>query len=204
MTNASAATFSASYLSHVAEVARQIDPAVIEKMAIAISDIRSGGGRLFFLGVGGGAGNASHAVNDFRKLAGIESYAPSDNVSELTARINDDGWESAYAAWLHGSRLSAKDGIMVFSVGGGDEAKNVSLNLVRAVDYARSTGAKIFGLVGRDGGHTAKNADVCVVVPTVAVDLITAMTESYQAVIWHLLAFHPLLRRHEGKWESLR
>ena len=197
-------SFSAAYLRRVADVARQIDPAVIESMAVVLSDLRARGGRLFFLGVGGGAGNASHAVNDFRKLAGIEAYAPTDNVSELTARINDDGWESSYAAWLQGSRLSAKDGIVVFSVGGGDAAKNVSLNLVRAIDYARSIGAEVFGVVGRDGGHTARSAKYCVIVPTVDEGLVTALTESYQAVVWHLLAFHPLLRRQEGKWESLR
>jgi D-sedoheptulose 7-phosphate isomerase len=197
-------SFSAAYLNSVADVARRIDPQVLENMALLLAEVRTRGGRLFFLGVGGGAGNASHAVNDFRKLAGIEAYAPTDNVSELTARINDDGWEGAYAAWLQGSRLNAQDGIVVFSVGGGDARKNVSLNLVRAIDYARSVGADVFGVVGRDGGHTARNAKQCLIVPTVDEALVTALTESYQAVIWHLLVFHPLLRRQEGKWESLR
>jgi D-sedoheptulose 7-phosphate isomerase len=158
------------------------------------------GGRLFFLGVGGGAGHAGHAVNDFRKLAGFEAYAPTDNVAELTARTNDEGWETTFAAWLRGSRLTDRDAVFVLSVGGGSLERNVSLNVVRAIDYARGVGARIFGIVGRDGGYTAQVADVCVLVPTVNTDHVTPHTESFQAVIWHLLVTHPALKQQATTW----
>ncbi len=158
---------------------------------------------MFFIGSGGGAGHASHAVNDFRKIVGIEAYTPTDNVSELTARINDDGWETAYAEWLKGSRLRSGDMVFVFSVGGGDRERNVSANLVRAMEYAKEVGAEICGVVGRDGGYTAHVADACVVVPTVNVQTVTAHTEAFQAVIWHLLVSHPALQDFEMKWESM-
>lgn len=173
-------------------------------MVAILRDVRRDGGRLFFLGVGGGAGNCSHAVNDFRKIAGIEAYSPVDNVSELTARINDDGWESSFANWLLGSRIGARDAVFVFSVGGGDEEKGVSLNIVRALDVAKRAGARVLGVVGRDGGHTARVADACVIVPAVARDLVTPHTEAFQAVIWHLIVSHPDLKANEMKWESIR
>jgi D-sedoheptulose 7-phosphate isomerase len=165
--------------------------------------VRDAGGRLFFLGVGGGAGHAGHAVNDFRKIAGFEAYAPTDNVSELTARINDDGWDTAFAAWLRGSRLSSRDAVFVFSVGGGDLAKSVSVNLVRALEFAQSVGAQIFGIVGRNGGYTAQVAQVCLVVPTVNPAHVTLHTEGFQAVLWHLLVGHPALNQSVTKWESV-
>jgi D-sedoheptulose 7-phosphate isomerase len=158
---------------------------------------------LFFLGVGGGAGNAGHAVNDFRKIAGIESYAPTDNVSELTARINDDGWRSSFAAWLKGSRLRAEDVVFVFSVGGGDLEKDISGNIVEALRYAKQVGAGVVGIVGRDGGYTAKVADAAVIIPTVSSDTVTPHTEAFQAVVWHLIVSHPELKQHEMKWESV-
>jgi D-sedoheptulose 7-phosphate isomerase len=193
--------FTRKFLSDTAAIASQVDPAVVERMAGALRDIRTRGGRLFFLGVGGGAGHASHAVNDFRKLAGIESYAPTDNVSELTARINDEGWDGAYAAWLKGSRICANDGVFVFSVGGGNEDKQVSVNIVNAVNLAKSVGATILGVVGRDGGHTARRGDAVLVIPTVDSALVTPHTEAYQAVIWHLLVSHPLVAVNQAKWE---
>ena len=165
--------------------------------------MREQGGRLFFVGVGGGAGNAGHAVNDFRKIAGIESYAPTDNASELTARINDDGWGSSVARWLEGSRLRAGDVVFVFSVGGGDLEKNISANIVQALQLAQRVGARIVGIVGRDGGYTAKVADAAVVIPTVSADTVTPHTEAFQAVVWHLIVSHPALKRHEMKWESV-
>jgi D-sedoheptulose 7-phosphate isomerase len=197
-------SYTDEYLNEVKAIAEKVDRAAIEKMVELVADIRRGGGRLFFLGAGGGAGNASHAVNDFRKIAGIECYSPCDNASELTARINDDGWEGAFAEWLKGSRLSSRDGVFVFSVGGGSEVKNVSVNLVRALEYARQTGAKVLGVVGRDGGYTGKVADACLVVPTVNSNTVTPHTESFQAVIWHLMVSHPLLRAAEMKWESVK
>ena len=197
-------SYTDDYMEEVKLVAAKVDHAAVEKMVDVISGIRANQGRLFFLGVGGGAGNASHAVNDFRKIAGIESYSPSDNVSELTARINDDGWESAFVEWLKGSRLNNKDGVFVFSVGGGNREKNVSVNLVKALEYAKTVGAKVLGIVGRDGGYTAKVANGCVVVPTVNADTVTPHTESFQAVIWHLIVSHPHLRHSEMKWESLK
>jgi D-sedoheptulose 7-phosphate isomerase len=190
------------YLNQTAELAAQIDPAVVERMAVTLAAIRARNGRLFFLGVGGGAGHASHAVNDFRKLAGIECYAPTDNVSELTARINDEGWDGAYSAWLRGSRLDAKDGVFIFSVGGGSEEPAISVNLVNAVNLAKSVGATVLGVVGRDGGHTARRGDVVLVIPTVEADLVTPHTEAFQAVIWHLLVSHPQVALRSGKWES--
>jgi D-sedoheptulose 7-phosphate isomerase len=191
------------YLEEVKLIVEGIDRAAVNRMIEVLLDIRANNGRLFFLGVGGGAGNASHAVNDFRKITGIESYSPCDNVSELTARINDDGWESTFAAWLCGCKLNAKDGIFVFSVGGGDIAKNISTNLVRALEYARLVKAQILGVVGRDGGYTRQVANACLVIPTVNPQTITPHTESFQAVIWHLLATHPRLLATNMKWESM-
>ena len=197
-------SFSESYLREARQIIDLLDLEAIEKMASLIGNVRLSGGRLFFLGVGGGAGHASHAVNDFRKIAGIESYAPTDNVSELTARVNDDGWETVFANWLRVSRLNANDLLVVFSVGGGDLARNVSPNLVRALEYAREVGAKICGVVGRDGGYTAKAADACVVIPVVNSEAVTPHTESFQAMIWHLLVSHPAVRMASAKWESMR
>jgi D-sedoheptulose 7-phosphate isomerase len=191
-----------TYLSEVGRIASSLDAGAIDHMLDLLVEIRAQEGRLFFLGVGGGAGHASHAVNDFRKIAGIESYAPSDNVSELTARINDEGWESCYAQWLRGSHLSRRDGVFVFSVGGGNAERKVSLNLVASLALARQVGARILGIVGRDGGTTAQVADACLVLPTLSAETVTPHTEEFQAVVWHLLVSHPRLRRHEMKWES--
>jgi D-sedoheptulose 7-phosphate isomerase len=190
------------FLDEASEILRRLDRAAIERTADLLSELRARGGRLFLLGVGGGAGHASHAVCDFRKIAGIEAYTPVDNVSELTARVNDDGWESCYANWLHGSRLKASDMVFVFSVGGGDLKRNISANLVRALEHAKYVGAAICGVVGRDGGYTAQVADACVLVPVVNPDTVTAHTESFQALVWHLLVSHPKLRSSEMKWES--
>lgn len=197
-------SFVAQYLGEAIEILRGVDPDAIERTVELLSDLRAGGGRLFLLGVGGGAGHASHAVCDFRKIAGMEAYSPSDNVSELTARINDDGWESCYAAWLRESRLSESDMVFVFSVGGGDTKNNVSANLVRALEYARKVRATICGVVGRDGGYTAQVADACVLIPVVNPSNITPHTESFQALIWHLLVSHPKLKVAETKWESVQ
>jgi D-sedoheptulose 7-phosphate isomerase len=194
--------YTSTYLADVQRLAGQLDPAQIESMIDLLLEVRARGGRLFFLGVGGGAGHAGHAVNDFRKIAGFESYAPTDNVSELTARINDDGWNSCYVNWLRGSRLSEKDAVFVFSVGGGDARRGVSANLVASLDHARQTGAAILGVVGRDGGHTARVADVCIVIPTASPETVTPHTEEFQAILWHLIVSHPRLRAHEMKWES--
>ena len=191
------------YFREVAQVAEQIDKAAVDRLVELLVRVRDGGGRLFILGVGGSAGNAGHAVNDFRKIAHFEAYAPTDNVSELTARINDDGWETSFSNWLKGSRLGASDALLIFSVGGGDPDRNVSMNLVRAMDYAREVGAKITGIVGRDGGYTAKVADVAVVVPTITPETVTAHSESFQAVVWHLLVSDPRLQAAPMKWESL-
>lgn len=174
----------------------------LHDLQYALADLQKSGGRLFIIGVGGSAANASHAVNDFRKLCGIEAYS-FDNLAELTARTNDDGWESVFANWLYGSNLNNNDMVMVFSVGGGNEEKNVSVNIVKALDYAKGIGCKIAGIVGRDGGYTKKMADVCVVIPTVNEYLITPFVESFQAIIWHMLVFHPSLNINEGKWESI-
>jgi D-sedoheptulose 7-phosphate isomerase len=192
------------YLTEARQVLDQLDPAPMERMAHLLAETREKGGRLFILGVGGGAGHASHAVNDFRKIANIEAYTPTDNVSELTARINDDGWSSAFENWLRVSRLRADDLILVFSVGGGNLEKNVSPNLVAALEYAQEIGARITGVVGRDGGYTAQVADACVIVPTINSENVTPHTEAFQAVVWHLLVSHPVLKQSQTKWESIR
>ena len=195
-------TFAQQFLAEAKEVIDRLDAAGIEKAASLLALTRAKGGRLFILGVGGSAANASHAVNDFRKIAGIEAYAPTDNVSELTARVNDEGWETVFESWLRVSRLRSSDLVLVFSVGGGDLEKNVSPNLVAALQYAKTVGAKILGIVGRDGGHTAKVADVCILIPTVNSDHITPHTEAFQAVVWHLLVSHPAVKQQQTKWES--
>jgi D-sedoheptulose 7-phosphate isomerase len=194
--------FAAKFLDEVQEVCRRLDCAEIERMAQLLATVRESGGRLFILGVGGSAGNAAHAVNDFRKIVGIETYAPTDNVSELTARTNDEGWSTVFSEWLVVSRLSSKDAVLVFSVGGGDLARNVSPNLVEALKYAKEVGARITGIVGRDGGFTKTMADVCVVVPTVNPDHVTPHSEAFQGVVWHLLVSHPLLKKRQTKWEG--
>jgi D-sedoheptulose 7-phosphate isomerase len=196
--------YTAAYLAEVRELAARIDPAAVDRMIGLLLEIRAQGGRVFFLGVGGGAGHASHAVNDFRKIAGIECYAPTDNVSELTARINDDGWDSCYANWLLGSHLGRRDALFVFSVGGGNPERRVSMNLVASLRLARQVGARILGIVGRDGGCTAQVADACLIVPTLSAETVTPHTEEFQAVLWHLMVSHPLLRAHEMKWESAK
>jgi D-sedoheptulose 7-phosphate isomerase len=197
-------SYSAQHLAETAQIIQRLDPETLEKMVGLLADVRARGGRLFFLGVGGSAANASHAVNDFRKIAGIESYAPTDNVSELTARTNDEGWPSVFVEWLKGSRLQSKDALMIFSVGGGNLEKNVSPNLVAALKYATKVGASILGIVGRDGGYTAKVADEYCIVPTVNPENVTPHSEAFQAVIWHLLVSHPKLKVQQTKWESTR
>ena len=192
------------YLIEAKEIIDQLDMSAIEKMVAVIEETRRRHGRMFVLGVGGSAANASHAVNDFRKIVGIEAYAPTDNVSELTARTNDDGWASVFVEWLKTSRLGRDDMILVLSVGGGNLEKNVSPNLVSAIQYAREVGAKVCGVVGRDGGHTAEVADACVVIPTVNPTHVTPHTEAFQGVVWHLLVSHPRLKQAETKWESVR
>jgi D-sedoheptulose 7-phosphate isomerase len=194
----------ARFLAEVSQVAQSIDDSAVEQLLEHLVSVRERSGRLFFLGIGGGAGNAAHAVNDFRKIAAIEAYAPTDNVSELTARANDHGWNSIFADWLRTSRLNEKDAVFVFSVGGGSKEKNISANIVEALDYAVSVGATILGIVGRDGGYTAKVADACVIVPTVSSDTVTPHTEAFQAVIWHLLVSHPRVKVAEMKWESVK
>jgi len=196
-------SYTTEFISEAQQILLKLDAAAIEKMVGLIKDLRDRSGRLFFLGVGGSAANASHAVNDFRKIAGIESYAPTDNVSELTARINDDGWDTVFANWLKGSRLSSKDMLFILSVGGGDLEKNVSPNLVRAIQYGKEVGAKIVGIVGRNGGYTAQAADACVIIPTVNPQNITPHAEAFQAVVWHLIVSHPALRAAQMKWESV-
>lgn len=205
MTNTTegASGFAARFLAEVVDIARQIDTASIEAAVAVLARVRERSGRLIILGVGGSAANASHAVNDFRKLTGIEAYCPSDNVSELTARTNDEGWATVFAAWLRISRLQANDAILVLSVGGGSVNPPVSPNIVEALDYAKSVGATIIGIVGRDGGYTARLADVCILIPTVHDDRITPHTEAFQAVVWHLLVSHPMLQRKATRWESL-
>ena len=195
-------SYARAHLDEAAEVIRRIDVDGIERLAQRLAELRKQGGRLFFLGVGGSAGNCSHAVNDFRKIVGIESYAPTDNVSELTARINDEGWETVFSEWLKVSRLSSRDAVFVMSVGGGNLEKNISPNLVSALKLAKTVGARILGIVGRDGGYTATVADAAVIVPTVNPDTITPHTEAFQAVVWHLLVSHPALKAHQTKWES--
>jgi D-sedoheptulose 7-phosphate isomerase len=192
------------YIDEATLILKQLDQRAIESMVERLVELRERVGRLFILGVGGGAGHASHAVNDFRKIAGIESYAPTDNVSELTARVNDDGWETSFVNWLRGSRLKANDMVFVFSVGGGDLQRNISPNLVRALQYAKEVGATVCGVVGRDGGYTAQVADACVLVPVVHPETVTPHTESFQALVWHLLVSHPRLKAAEMKWESAR
>lgn len=192
------------YLAEASRILDMLDVEAIDRMVNLLVALRERGGRLFFLGVGGGAGNSSHAVNDFRKIASIEAYTPTDNVSELTARVNDNGWESVFVNWLKGSRLNGKDMLFVFSVGGGDLEHNISANLVQALRYAQDIGASICGVVGRDGGYTARVADACVVIPTVNPETVTPHTESFQALIWHLLVSHPRLQASAMKWESLR
>jgi D-sedoheptulose 7-phosphate isomerase len=195
-------TYTQKHLAEAAEVIRLLDAEAIERMAELLARLRERQGRLFFLGVGGSAGNCSHAVNDFRKIVGIESYAPTDNVSELTARTNDEGWETVFAEWLKTSRLSKNDMLFIFSVGGGNLEKNISPNLVRALQYAQTVGAQVVGVVGRDGGYTARVADACVIVPTVNPDTVTPHSEAFQAIVWHLLVSHPLLKASQTKWES--
>jgi len=194
--------FAAQYLDEAKQIIDQLDAAAMEKMTQLLVNLRERGGRLFLVGVGGGAGHAGHAVNDFRKLAGIESYSPSDNISELTARTNDEGWDTTYSAWMRVSKLSSDDMLFVFSVGGGDLEKNISPNIVRAVSYAKEVGANVIGVLGRDGGYTASVADACVVVPTVNKEMVTPHTESFQALVWHLLVSDPRLQMMSNKWES--
>jgi D-sedoheptulose 7-phosphate isomerase len=197
-------SFTNDYLSETAQIVSKLDASAIEKCVQKLAQVRERGGRLFFLGVGGSAANASHAVNDFRKIAGFEAYAPTDNVSELTARVNDESWESVFVSWLKGSRLKSSDGVVVFSVGGGDLDKNISPNLVRALQFAKEVGAAIVGIVGRSGGYTAQVADACVIVPTVNATHVTPHSEAFQAVVWHLFVSHPALKIGQTKWESAR
>ena len=197
-------SYTTEFLAEATEIIARLDRDAIDKTVELLVRGRTRNGRLFILGVGGSAANASHAVNDFRKIAQMEAYAPTDNVSELTARINDDGWDTAFAAWLRGSRLGPADVILVLSVGGGDVERNISVNLVRALDYARSVGATICGIVGRTGGYTARIADACVIVPTINEATVTPHAEAFQAVIWHLIVSHPAVRAAEMKWESVR
>ncbi len=199
-----AVSFAQEYLTEVGRILQQLDAALIERAITLLADTRTRGGRLFILGVGGGAANASHAVNDFRKIAGLEAYAPTDNVAELTARVNDEGWASAFEGWLRVSRIAAADLILVFSVGGGDVERNVSPNLVQALQYGKQQGARILGVVGRRDGFTAKVADACIVVPQVNPVHVTPHTEAFQAVIWHLMVSHPRLKQNPTKWESLQ
>lgn len=194
---------SQQYFQGVARIAGALDHDAIERLALQLAQLRENGGRLFLLGVGGSAANASHAVNDFRKLAGIEAYAPTDNVSELTARTNDEGWETVFEAYLRVSHAGERDAVFVLSVGGGDAARNVSVNLVRAIDEAKRRNMKIFGIVGRDGGHTKRTGDEVIVVPTVEARLVTPYTEAFQAVVWHCLVSHPVLQQQATKWESV-
>ncbi len=196
--------FTQQFLAEVQQVVAQLDVQAIEKCADALAAIRERGGRLFILGVGGSAGNAGHAVNDFRKICGFEAYAPTDNVSELTARTNDEGWATVFSEWLKGSRINAKDGLLIFSVGGGNLEKNVSPNLVSAIQVAKSVGASVVGIVGRDGGYTAQQAAACVIVPTVNPAHVTPHSEAFQGVIWHLLVSHPKLKVAQTKWESTK
>lgn len=195
-------SFTQSFLAEVQAILARLDTAAIERLATALAAVRDGGGRLFILGVGGSAGHAGHAVNDFRKLCGFEAYAPTDNVSELTARTNDEGWETTFAAFLHGSRIRDGDGLLVFSVGGGDKVRNISANIVAAIDVARAVGATVTGIVGRDGGYTAQAGDAVVVIPPLYPDHVTPHTEGLCAVVWHLLVSHPALKTMPTKWEQ--
>ena len=193
-------SYSQEHLDETASITKAINPAIIEEMVKLLVDVKSAGGRLFVLGVGGSAANAGHAVNDFRKLAGIEAYAPTDNVAELTARTNDDGWQTVFSGWLKVSKLNPNDCLFILSVGGGNKEKNVSPNLIEAIDLAKEVGARVTGIVGRDGGYTALNADVCLVVPTVNPNTVTPHSESFQTVIWHLIVSHPALKSNPTKW----
>src|SRR5438445_2404791 len=195
-------SFSTQFIQETVEILAQVDAGAIEAVASGLADVRQKGGRLFILGVGGSAGHASHAVNDFRKICGFEAYAPTDNVSELTARTNDEGWATVFEAWLKTSKLHSDDAVLVFSVGGGDVERNVSPNLVAALKLAKSVGAKIIGVVGRDGGYTAKVADACVLIPVVNPVHVTPHSEAFQAVVWHLLVSHPAVKVEQTKWES--
>lgn len=195
-------SYAQQHLNESIEIIQKIDVDSIEKMADLLNQVKADGGRVFFLGVGGSAGNCSHAVNDFRKIVGIESYAPTDNVSELTARTNDEGWATIFVEWLKTSKLTAKDMLFIFSVGGGNLEKNISPNLVEALKFAKTVGSRVIGVVGRDGGYTVKVADACVIIPTVNPDNITPHSEAFQGVIWHLLVSHPKLKANQTKWES--
>jgi D-sedoheptulose 7-phosphate isomerase len=197
-------SYSVQHLAETRSIAEQLDPALMEKIVDGLANIRERGGRLFILGVGGSAANASHAVNDFRKICGFEAYSPTDNVSELTARTNDEGWGSVFAEWLRGSRLNSKDGLLIFSVGGGNLEKNVSPNLVEALKLAKSTGASVYGIVGKDGGYTAQVADAAVIIPTVNPVNVTPHSEAFQAIVWHLFVSHPKLKLVPTKWESVK
>ncbi len=197
-------SFSASFLRECSQVIERLEPAEIEAVAQGLARVQKNEGRLFILGVGGSAGHAGHAVNDFRKICGIEAYAPTDNVSELTARINDEGWDTSFSEWLKVSRLRANDGLLIFSVGGGDAEKKVSVNLVNAIELAKKAGAAVFGIVGKNGGHTRRLADASVLIPTVSPDRITPHTEGFCAVVWHLLVSHPDLQKNVTRWESLK
>jgi D-sedoheptulose 7-phosphate isomerase len=197
-------TFADDYLAETVEIAQALDREDIERVATGLAEVRDAGGRLFLLGVGGSAGHAGHAVNDFRKLCALEAYAPTDNVSELTARINDDGWDSSFAEWLKGSRIAERDAVLIFSVGGGDRERGISANLVLAIELAQSAGARVFGVVGRDGGYTRKVADASVVISPLYPDRTTPHTEGLCAVVWHLLVSHPALARAPTKWESVK
>lgn len=197
-------SYSAQHLAETRSIVDQLDPELLERAVEGLASVRERGGRLFILGVGGSAANASHAVNDFRKICGFEAYAPTDNVSELTARTNDEGWATVFAEWLRGSRPNAKDGLLVFSVGGGNLEKNVSPNLVEALKLAKSVGASIFGIVGKDGGYTAQVADAAVIIPTVNATNVTPHSEAFQGVVWHLFVSHPKLKVAPTKWESVK
>lgn len=197
-------SFTQTYLAETRSILDALDVGAIDRVAEGLAQVRARGGRLFILGVGGSAGHASHAVNDFRKISDLEAYAPTDNVSELTARTNDDGWDSTFAEWLKGSRLGARDGVLVFSVGGGNREKKVSNNIVLALELAKRVEARVFGIVGRDGGFTKQVADACLVIPPLAADRITPHTEGLCAVVWHLLVSHPALKTQATKWESVR
>ena len=197
-------SYSAQHLAETRDIVAALDPALMERIVEGLAAVRERGGRLFILGVGGSAANASHAVNDFRKICGFECYAPTDNVSELTARTNDEGWATVFAEWLRGSRLNAKDGLLIFSVGGGNMEKNVSPNLVEALKLAKTVGASVFGICGKDGGYTAQVADACVIIPTVNPANITPHSEAFQGVVWHLFVSHPRLKVAQTKWESVK
>ena len=197
-------SFTTQYLEETQKVVAQLNDGAIEKAVDELAAVRERGGRLFILGVGGSAANASHAVNDFRKICGFEAYAPTDNVSELTARTNDEGWATVFSEWLKGSRLNAKDGLLIFSVGGGNLEKNVSPNLVSAIQVAKQAGASVIGIVGRDGGFTAKEATACVIIPTVNTEHVTPHSEAFQAVVWHLFVSHPKLKVNRTKWEGVK